>query len=186
MPMEDVLRSVETEVARAREEGRRDAEQDFVGVGAVAITLSAFAAAADDLSQRLRSTNPTISEFLGKQAGLFREVSSPPRVVSTDPGADAADVATDAIVAATFEAKVEPATLKDGFTVAPAAGGQALQAELAYDGGTKTATLTPANGLTPGVEYKAKVDGVTNRGGIGMAPYEWTFTVAEAAPAEDA
>jgi hypothetical protein len=184
VPLENVLRAAEAEVERAREQGRREAEASFVGAGAVAIALSGLAAASEDMAQRLRSSSPTIAAFLEKQAGLYREVSTPPRVISTKPAADAANVPATAAVQAVFENRVEAQSLNaedGGFSIAPASGGAALQATVDFDSNSKTALLRPENGLTPGVQYKARIGkAVTNRGGIEMEPFEWSFTVAEA------
>ena len=89
--------------------------------------------------------------------------STPPRVTSTSPAANATGVAPSSNLTATFSEKMMPSSItnstfklfKQGSTIK-------LSASVSYDTATKRATLITTNNLRLGTTYKAVVTTVAN------------------------
>lgn len=101
--------------------------------------------------------------------------TTPPTVVSTEPGIDAADIARDGAITATFSEEVDAATFADD-TFQVAIDGEPIDGAVAVDGAV--ATFTPAARLAEGTSYTATIStAATDLAGNPLAePEEWTFT----------
>ena len=104
----------------------------------------------------------------------------PPTVTARVPAPGATGVATSSTVSATFSEDVQPSTVVLGLTDA---GGGQVAGTVAYDSGTRTATLTPAAPLASSATYTASVSGARDLAGNQMAgTVTWTFGTAAPAP----
>lgn len=104
----------------------------------------------------------------------------PPAVSSMSPAANATAVAINAPVVANFSKVMDTATLTAAtFTLRQ---GGALLPGSVVNGPGNSATLTPANPLTPGTVYTASLStGVKDLQGNPLAaPFTWSFTTAVA------
>ena len=172
----EVAAAIDRIADEARQAGRREAEQTFYGGAAVSVLLGVFAAAAEDAAARIAPYDPRVAAFLHQAAEQYREAGELSRVTATDPGSDETGVPLDASVFATFERRIEPASLTaETFRVAAASGGSPLEATVSWDEPNLRAILTPTNGFSAGVAYRATLEGVRNRGGMSMPTYSWTF-----------
>jgi hypothetical protein len=107
--------------------------------------------------------------------------TGPPTVSQTAPASGATAVAPLARPSATFTQDMDPATITaSSFTLAPAAGGPAVSATVAYDASSRVATLTPGAALAASSSYTATLStAVKNSVGTALAaPVSWTFTTA--------
>jgi hypothetical protein len=114
--------------------------------------------------------------------------TTPPRVSSTGPGANATGVAPGADVTATFSEAMRTDSI-DGTTVKLFRAGTTnlIGAAVSYDGATKKAILNPNANLQLGTKYKAVVTtGATDLAGnrldqnsslSGLQQKAWTFTI---------
>jgi fibronectin type 3 domain-containing protein len=84
-------------------------------------------------------------------------VGGAPSVTSTSPADGATGVATTVTPKVTFSAPVDAATLTSSSMSLTPQGGAAVQATIAYDSGTNTATLTPAAPLAASTTYTLAV-----------------------------
>ncbi|MEQ9378639.1 MAG: Ig-like domain-containing protein [Imperialibacter sp.] len=106
-----------------------------------------------------------------------------PVIVSTDPVAGAVDVPLDQVVSATFNEAMNPASITQAtFSLggaSPSGRGLAeMEGTVLYDAATFTVSFTPAENLSPGVEYTATVAPTAKdqNGNFLQAPYVWIFT----------
>jgi hypothetical protein len=110
--------------------------------------------------------------------------TTPPTVTSVSPSAGSTGVSTGTTVRATFSEAMAASTVNGStFTLTGPSG--AVAATVAYDGTTRTATLTPSAPLDAGATYDATVTtGVTDTAGNALAsPSTWRFiTAASSAP----
>ncbi|MGK2963136.1 MAG: Ig-like domain-containing protein, partial [Gemmatimonadaceae bacterium] len=105
-----------------------------------------------------------------------------PTVVSTVPADGATGVATGTTVSATFSEPMNTATINTGtFTLRLTSGGGNLAGAVAWNGGTNTATFTPAAPLAQGTSYTATVStGARDAANNPMtAAKVWTFTTID-------
>jgi fibronectin type 3 domain-containing protein len=117
--------------------------------------------------------------------------SPSPVVTSNTPAANAANVDANLPLKATFSRPMNPTTItassfnvrSHGTSGGTDAGG-AVDATVAYDDSTNTATLTPSAPLTHGVTYVATLDtAIRAQDGKPLAaPVTWTFNVAAPPP----
>lgn len=164
-----------------RAAGRAEAAQEFYGNSVAILSAHLLADAAQSMSTRLASHNPEFAAKAQEWSDMMRLYATPASVQSVDPAADATGIAADAAVNATFVRSIDPATLTaETFYIAPASGGSALQASIAYDDASRTATLTPENPLSAGVTYRMTIGAAVRAlGGQALgSDYEWVFTVA--------
>ena len=98
---------------------------------------------------------------------------SPPTVTTRSPVPGDTGVSVTTRVQATFDEPVLPASITFGLE---APGGAGVPASVAYDAGTRTATLTPTAALGSGVTYTARLSGAQDAAGNTMTPVAWTFT----------
>jgi hypothetical protein len=100
--------------------------------------------------------------------------TTPPAVTGTVPAAGAAGVGTVTPVRATFSESVQPATVS---LVLRDPANNAVAGSVAYDGPSRTATLTPAAPLAATTTFTATVSGAKDIAGNTMATsHSWTFT----------
>ena len=106
-----------------------------------------------------------------------------PTVTSENPAPNAAGVATNTAVTATFNESVLASTVNTtNFTLTDPSG-NLVSASVSYADSTHTATLTPKVALGYGSSYTATISGVTDAAGHTMAnPFSWSFTT-DPAPA---
>jgi Concanavalin A-like lectin/glucanases superfamily/Bacterial Ig-like domain/Bacterial Ig domain len=123
------------------------------------------------------------------QANMWTPVSPetvPPVVTSVSPAAGAAGANAGAIVTATFNEAMSPASVSASSFRLETTAGTPVSATVAYDATTRTARLTPQSALTYGGTYTARVvggaAGVKDAQGNALAAdHEWSFSV-EASP----
>jgi hypothetical protein len=100
--------------------------------------------------------------------------TTPPAVTGTVPATGAAGVGTVTPVRATFSESVQSATVS---LVLRDPANNVVAANVAYDGPSRTATLTPNAPLAGSTSFTATVSGVKDIAGNTMAvPYVWSFT----------
>lgn len=177
-PQEEATRAIE----RAKEEGRvlglAQARAESGGRSAGLAALGIFSDAAEAAGSRLQASDPDVARAFTKFAKQFREAGEAPQVVSSIPGADAANVPVDSTVSVTFDRKVGNVTA-DTVNVGASSGGGKKAAEIVYDQDSKTVTLTMDEPFAAGVEYLVSVDGVKNAAGfVEVAPTTFRFTTA--------
>ena len=115
--------------------------------------------------------------------------NDPPTVESVDPDDDAEDVPTDSNVTITFSEPMLPSSVTSS-TLILEGDGSAVDADVTYDGATRTATLEPQDDLEAGATYTA-----TARGGAGglrdlvgnalAADRTWTFSTQPPPPTNE-
>ncbi len=111
-----------------------------------------------------------------------------PTVTSTAPISGASSVALNATVSAVFSELIDTSTLTAAtFTLTKQGSATPLTATIAYDGNTRTATLTPQAVLEAGVGYTARIvsgaSGVKDlAGNVMLADATWTFTTLSIGP----
>jgi hypothetical protein len=98
-----------------------------------------------------------------------------PTVTSTDPIANATNVALNKVVKAVFSAPMDPASII-GTTFTVRQGATPIAGTVTYLG--TTASFTPNSPLSPNLVYRATITtGAKSASGIALASnYEWTFT----------
>jgi Domain of unknown function (DUF4082)/Malectin domain/Bacterial Ig-like domain len=106
-----------------------------------------------------------------------------PQVTSTSPTDGATGISLSAVASATFSRPLDPATVTTAnFTLTGPEG--PVQATVAYDGASRTATLTPGAPLTASTTFAARVNtSITSADGTPLAaPVSWGFTTAATPP----
>ena len=101
-----------------------------------------------------------------------------PMVTSTNPVNNAANVAINSKISATFNVAMDPSTITNGkFTLMQ--GTTPVSGAVEYVGGT-TATFTPSVNMSANTLYTATITtGVTDGNGKGMIKdYIWSFTTS--------
>jgi probable HAF family extracellular repeat protein len=88
--------------------------------------------------------------------------TTPPKVISTVPKANADEVAPTANVRATFSEDMRPASVKNAFKLFRKGSTNQIAAAVTYDGANNRATLNPTNNLRREVTYKAVVTTVAS------------------------
>jgi hypothetical protein len=174
----DVTGGLERAYESGRQQGQREAQQQFFGGAAMVLTSRLFAAALGEAAASLREYSPDGAAFFSEQAALFEEFITPPQVQVHDPADGAANVSPDAVVNVRFANPIRPETLTDDtFYVGADTGGPHLTGNIVYDEHTQTATFAPASALTPGVTYRVTLHGVRAEGGMPLDPaVTFTFT----------
>ncbi|WP_307613111.1 Ig-like domain-containing protein [Pseudarthrobacter sp. W1I19] len=105
--------------------------------------------------------------------------TTPPTVTSTSPTPGATNVAVNTNVTATLSEAVDPSTnWPASFTLTGPTG--AVPAGVTYNSTSRIATLDPTSDLAANTMYTAKISGVKDVAGNGMADKTWTFTTAAA------
>jgi methionine-rich copper-binding protein CopC len=100
--------------------------------------------------------------------------STPPTVTARTPAPNATNVPLNTTATATFSEPVQSGTIS---FVLRDPGGTAVPANVTYNSGTRTATLTPSSLLAPGTTYTATVSGAADlAGNVMTAPSVWSFT----------
>ena len=102
-----------------------------------------------------------------------------PTVTATSPASGSTGVGTGVAPTATFSVAMNASTITSS-TVTLTGPGGAVAASVAYDGNTRTATLTPAAQLAGGTAYTVQIGtGVKSAAGVALAaPVSFTFTTA--------
>ena len=111
----------------------------------------------------------------------------PPKVSSTTPAAGATGVPLSSAVTVTFDEPLNPATVNAGSISLKDGAGNPVTAQVAYDGATQKATLTPQQPLVLGKTYTATVksgsQGVTDVAGNQLAAdHTWSFSTSADCP----
>lgn len=99
-----------------------------------------------------------------------------PAVADHAPARDVVSVVTTSTVSATFNEKIDTATLS--FTLTGPGG--AVAATVDYASGSRTATLTPSAPLAEATTYTASVSAADVAGNAMAAPVTWSFTTVTA------
>lgn len=108
---------------------------------------------------------------------------TPPRVVSIEPAAGAADVPAEAAVEAVFSEDVEAISLLNRVTLSRFGTGEPVEGFVGYDPSTRRVTFTPDAPLAAGETYTARIKGGEHgvkdraRNPLGQDK-AWNFTVA--------
>ncbi|WP_239310935.1 DUF4082 domain-containing protein [Frankia sp. Cj3] len=105
---------------------------------------------------------------------------TPPTITSTAPGAGANSVPVTAAIKAIFSERVTPSSITMRLT--DTQDNSVIASTVAYDGPSRTATLTPTATLATGHVYTVSVSGATDPTGNMMAPVSWSFTTAGRCP----
>ena len=101
--------------------------------------------------------------------------TSPATLTAQTPSPGAADVASDTVVAATFNEAVQPESISFVLTDSD---GFAVPATVSYDATNRIVTLTPNSSLFGPVTYTATLSGAKDMANNLMSPVSWTFTTA--------
>ncbi|MEU6728460.1 DNRLRE domain-containing protein [Nonomuraea wenchangensis] len=102
------------------------------------------------------------------------EDTQPPRVLTHEPAADAAEVPLDAVVRVQF---TEPAGGAEVALRAP--GDTAVSGALAYNDDGTALTFTPDQPLQPGTTYSVELSWATDAWENTMEPYSWSFRTVD-------
>lgn len=157
-------------------EGRRRAEQEYIGKSVRTLTGDLFAASLSAAAQMLRQYDPEAAQFFHDKAAEFQAWVTPPKVQVTEPQDGATGIALSNAVSVKFVApgiRADSLT-EESFYVIPASGGQHLAGTVSFDTATQTATFTPDSPLSPGVQYKAVIS--TDVRGAGGQTFGSDFT----------
>ena len=132
---------------------------------------------------RIQQTTTNVLEDMGvaprtPAANIRVDDPADPDVVSTVPGDGQATVALTTQVKATFTTTMDAATITTASFTLRRPDGTSVPANVAYDGATKTATLTPSAALANAVTYTARLEtSVKSSGGRALAfRNTWAFT----------
>ncbi|GAA0841685.1 hypothetical protein GCM10009525_55370 [Streptosporangium amethystogenes subsp. fukuiense] len=107
------------------------------------------------------------------------EDTASPRVRTTEPASEAADVPLDSQIRVTFTEEVDGPTIS-----VKSAQGADVQGTTALDSTGETATFTPAQPLRPGTKYTVEVSEATDAWeNVMMFPYTWSFRTVDQAAA---
>lgn len=100
-----------------------------------------------------------------------RDTTSPdgPYVVATSPQEADTDVALDSVISIEFSEAMDPTSLNYNSLLIRDANDRALDAEIAYDPDTHTATLTPTAPLNPAESYQLDIRAGARSAGAGSA-----------------
>jgi hypothetical protein len=106
--------------------------------------------------------------------------NTPPEVTEKNPIAGASDVATNVIISARFNERIDETTVTTStFTLTDSVSGP-VDGDVAYDANSMTATFTPTWELTggnPGPLFAATLtSGIADESGNNLSPVSWTFT----------
>jgi hypothetical protein len=116
---------------------------------------------------------------------LPRAVAAP-TVTSTVPAGGQTGVARLVQPSATFSRSMDPATITSASFTLSKPDSTVVPATVAYDGATRTATLTSSAALDYSTTYTARLDTTVKAAdGVALAnPVTWTFTTLDAPPLE--
>ena len=105
-----------------------------------------------------------------------------PSVIITVPVDGATDVATNSLIIAIFDERMDGSTI-DATTFTVSGGGSNLTGTVTYDSGTMTATFTPSGFFSLETQYTATITtGVRDVAGNALnADYAWSFTSRDGA-----
>ena len=122
--------------------------------------------------------------LLANYVWVFRTAPAPtpPTVISTVPANNAAGVALNQGLSATFSEAMNAATINAGTFTVTAPGGVAVAGTVGYSVTGSVATFTPAASLSPLTTYVATITtGAQDLSGTALAAnYVWTFTTGAA------
>jgi hypothetical protein len=132
---------------------------------------------------RIQQTATNVLEDMGvvpqtPAANVRLDDPADPTVSSTTPTDAQANVAIGTTVSATFPTSMDATTITTSSFTLKRPDGTTVTAAVAYDGVTKTATLSPSAALANGVTYTARL-ATTVRSTVGRTlayPYAWVFT----------
>jgi hypothetical protein len=107
-------------------------------------------------------------------------LASPFAITSHDPTAHEVSVALDAGIQATFDDDVNMGTVNNYTFAVHGNMGGFLSGSFAYDGPSRTVTLTPGRAFHAGEELRVSATAAVSSGdGTGLTPYGWQFTAGE-------
>jgi hypothetical protein len=132
---------------------------------------------------RIQQTATNVLEDMGvvpqtPAANIRLDDPADPTVSSTTPTDAQTNVPIGMTVSATFPSSMDGTTITTSSFALKRPDGTTVAAAVAYDGVTKTATLTPSAPLANGVTYTARL-ATTVKSTVGRAlayPYAWIFT----------
>ena len=114
--------------------------------------------------------NPQAANFVWSFTTAAATDTTRPTVISTVPADGATAVAINQTISATFSEAMDPLTISAASFLLTGPGGALVMGTVAYDVGSRIATLTPATGLAPNAVYSATVTtGVTDLAGNALA-----------------
>ena len=124
--------------------------------------------------------NPQAANFVWSFTTAAATDTTRPTVISTVPADGATAVAINQTISATFSEAMDPLTISAASFLLTGPGGAPVMGTVAYDVGSRIATLTPATGLAPNAVYSATVTtGVTDLAGNALAAnFIWSFATA--------
>ena len=102
---------------------------------------------------------------------------TPPTIVARTPGSAATGVSVQSAVSVVFSEPVQPATV---VLELRNAGNQLVAGQVAYDGPTQTATLTPDAALVGSQQYTATARSTRDLAGNQMTQVSWSFSTGSA------
>lgn len=103
-----------------------------------------------------------------------------PVVISTYPANNAVSVPLNSIVTATFNEKMDPATIPGSFTLTS---NTSIAGTLTYDDANATISFAPSSPLAPNTTYTGRISTSVKdpMGNALQEPYVWTFSTGNAA-----
>ncbi len=111
----------------------------------------------------------------------FTTVSAAPTVTTKVPASGAGGVALTQAITATFDKNMDATTLTSATFYVAKLGGSPLPATVAYDAGSKTATLDPLADLDAGATYQVTLSSAIKGADsqtLAGSPVTWTFSTA--------
>jgi hypothetical protein len=163
-------------------------DSDAWRIGAYGLSASGFFDGVID-EVRIYDRALSRSEIEGDMSTPVPRDTTPPRVTAVQPAAEAIDVPVAAVVTASFDEAMNPATIGTATFELRDAGGDLVPAAVTYDPATRTASLVPASALSYNAVYRATVKGgasssrATDLSGNALAvDRTWSFTAEPSPP----
>lgn len=180
--IQEIAATVERIYGEGKKDGLVEAESLYFGKAARVLTGNLFAASLGAAAQMLRQHDAEAADFFHAKAAEMQAWVTPPRIESTEPEDGATGIVADNGISVKLVAPgLNPESVTDdNFYVTPASGGAHLVGDLVYDEDNHTITFTPANDLSPGVEYKVTIGaGLRASGGMTLGQDKtFQFTTA--------
>ncbi len=128
-------------------------------------------------------TYALVATNTGSYQATYAPDTTPPTVVAVSPVATATGVAVTSVIAADFNEAIDTQTLNTNSFELRDAASNLVPANISYDAGTRTATLTPATALNLNTPYTARLrggpGGVSDLAGNPLAAdFVWSFTTS--------
>lgn len=99
-----------------------------------------------------------------------------PQVLSIAPVENGSGIPLGALISAGFSVPMNPGTVTVAENFQLKAGTASVAGTITYDGGTKTATLTPSQPLAANTAHTVTMSGMQSTEGVTMTQKSWSFT----------